>query len=93
MGFVFGDSAIQTDSCDNLIPIGYCKVVLIVAEVFVIAVAICVAIAVAVGTSQSLNKIHTQWSESGINDKEDLLDIDMKESQQLFMDVSAHTCD
>ena len=58
-----------------------------------ITVAICAALAVAVGMSQSLNKIHTQRSESGINDKEDLLDIDMEESQQLFMDVSAHACD
>lgn len=86
-------SATKSNLSSTSIPRKY-KMVLTVAGVIVVAVAVCAAIAVAVGTSQSLkNKIHTQQSENGINNEEDLLDIDMEESQQLSMDVSTHTCD
>ena len=65
------------------------KLVLIIAGV-IVTVAVCTVVAVAVGTSQSLKKVHTeQLSENyGLNyEEEDLLDIEMEESQQL-MDVS-----
>ena len=88
----------NTDSAGNLLEAGSVtksnlsstsilrkyKVILIASGV-VVVVAACAAIAVAVGTSQSL---HTQQSENDINHKDDLLDMDMEESQQLFMDVS-----
>ena len=79
-------SATKSNLSSISIPRKY-KVILIVAGV-VVVVAVCAAIAVAVGTSQTFNKVHTQQSENGINHEEDLLDMDMEESQQLFMDVS-----
>lgn len=91
----------NTDSAGNLLEAGSTtksslstprryKLVLIIASV-IVAIAVCAVAAVAVGTSQSLNKVHSdQLSETyGINhEKEDLLDTEMEGSQQLLMDVS-----